>query len=139
MNVEGLAGRAAPAYRLARQGGLRRKGIAFGIVGALFCYAAATHEPNKSGGLDQALSEVLEQPFGPFLLAVIALGFVATGCSASPRPATSTADGSGPGAGTPGPGRVRPARALGLNDLLQCRDRLVDLLGLVAMLGPSRT
>jgi hypothetical protein len=63
------------------------KGIAFGIVGGLFCYAAATHEAQKSGGLDQALSEVLEQPLGPFLLAAIALGFGAFGlfCFAQAR------------------------------------------------------
>ena len=38
------------------------------IVGGLFVYAAITHDAKKSGGLDQALFEVLDQPFGPVLL-----------------------------------------------------------------------
>lgn len=50
------------------------KGIALGIVGALFGYAAATHDANRSGGLDQALQQVVQQPFGPVLLAAIAAG-----------------------------------------------------------------
>ena len=55
------------------------KGIAIAIVGGLFIYAAITHEPQKSGGLDQALRTVLEQPFGPFLLGVIAVGIICYG------------------------------------------------------------
>ena len=79
MNVEGLSGTSGTVYVYLAKVGYVAKGVAFGIVGGLFCYAAVTHEPNKSGGLDQALSEVLEQPFGPFLLAAIALGFMAYG------------------------------------------------------------
>ena len=87
MNVEGLSGPSGTAYVWLGKVGCVAKGVAFGIVGALFCYAAATHEPNKSGGLDQALSELLEQPFGPVLLATIALGFAAYGlfCFAQAR------------------------------------------------------
>jgi hypothetical protein len=45
----------------------------------LFAYAALTHDPDKSGGLDQALVKVLDQPFGPALLAAIAVGFACFG------------------------------------------------------------
>lgn len=55
------------------------KGIAFGIVGVLFVRAAIEHQPKESGGLDQALREVLDQPFGPALLCLIALGIAAYG------------------------------------------------------------
>ncbi len=55
------------------------KGIAIGIVGGLFAYAAVTHEAKKSGGLDQALQTVLEQPFGPVLLLAIAVGIACYG------------------------------------------------------------
>ncbi len=48
-------------------------------MGGLFCYAAITHDPKKSGGLDQALQTVLEQPFGQVLLTAIALGIAAYG------------------------------------------------------------
>ena len=50
------------------------KGVAFAIVGGLFVYAAVTHDAKKSGGLDVALHKVLQQPFGPFLLGLIAVG-----------------------------------------------------------------
>jgi hypothetical protein len=55
------------------------KGLALGVVGGLFLYAAVTHEADKSGGLDQALRTMLDQPFGPFLLGAVGVGFAAYG------------------------------------------------------------
>jgi type IV secretory pathway VirB2 component (pilin) len=55
------------------------KGVAFVIVGGLFVAAGVTHEPKKSGGLDDALRTVLQQPFGPFLLILIAAGIACYG------------------------------------------------------------
>ena len=49
------------------------------VVGILFGYAAITHEANESGGLDQALTEVLDQPFGPVLLTAMGVGIVCFG------------------------------------------------------------
>ena len=69
------------------------KGVALGVVGGLFLYAALTHDPKKSGGLDQALHKVLQQPFGaPVLLIASRSVSAATACSASPGPATSTTE-----------------------------------------------
>ena len=49
--------------------GYTAKGVALVIIGLLFLSAAWTHDPDKSGGLDQALSKLLQQPFGsPMLL-----------------------------------------------------------------------
>lgn len=59
--------------------GYTAKGIAFGIVGVLFIQAAIEHEAKESGGLDQALREVLDQPFGPLLLCLIGAGIAAYG------------------------------------------------------------
>jgi hypothetical protein len=56
------------------QVGYTAKGIALGIVGALFLWAALTLDPNKAGGLDVALHSLLRQGFGPWLLAVVAVG-----------------------------------------------------------------
>lgn len=50
------------------------RGLAFLIVGGLVVWAAWTHDPEKSGGLDVALKTVLEQPYGSPMLIVIALG-----------------------------------------------------------------
>lgn len=65
---------AGSAYRILGKVGYLAKGVALAIVGVLIGYAAVTHDADKSGGLDQALREVLQQPFGPVLLGVIALG-----------------------------------------------------------------
>ena len=74
LTAEGKSGESGQVYIWLGKFGYVAKGIAIGIVGALFGYAAVSHDPNKSGGLDQALRTVLEQPFGPVLLSVIALG-----------------------------------------------------------------
>ena len=74
LSPEGKSGETGTAYVWFGKIGYTAKGIAILIVGGLFGYAAITHEANKSGGLDQALTEVLDQPFGPGLLVAIALG-----------------------------------------------------------------
>lgn len=61
------------------QVGYVAKGIALGVVGGLFVWAAATHDPKKAGGLDEALKTLLEQPFGSWLLSAVALGIAAFG------------------------------------------------------------
>lgn len=79
INAEGKSGETGKAYLWFGKAGYTAKGVTFGIVGGLFLYAGLTHEAKKSGGLDQALHKVLQQPFGPFLLIVIALGLACYG------------------------------------------------------------
>lgn len=55
------------------------KGVALAVVGGLFGFAALTHDAQRSGGLDQALQEVLQQPFGPYLLTAMAVGIASFG------------------------------------------------------------
>jgi hypothetical protein len=55
------------------------RGAAFGVLGALVVWAALTHDPQKSGGLDGALGTVRDGPAGPVLLALIALGLACFG------------------------------------------------------------
>jgi hypothetical protein len=59
--------------------GYAAKGATLGAVGLLFVIAAATHEADKSGGLDKALTTLLHQPFGPVLVGAMALGLAAFG------------------------------------------------------------
>jgi sterol desaturase/sphingolipid hydroxylase (fatty acid hydroxylase superfamily) len=54
--------------------GYTAKGVALAIVGLLFIWAAVTYDPEKAGGLDAALHRLVAQPFGPWLLAVVAVG-----------------------------------------------------------------
>lgn len=79
LSAEGKSGDAGKAYIWFGKAGYMAKGISIAIVGGLFCYAAYTHQPNKSGGLDVALHKVLEQPFGQFLLIAIAAGIACYG------------------------------------------------------------
>jgi hypothetical protein len=55
--------------------------IAFGtvlvIIGVLALLAATTLDPNKVGGIDQALTFLSQQAYGPWLLAAVALGLIA--------------------------------------------------------------
>jgi hypothetical protein len=74
INAEGKSGETGKAYLWFGKAGYTAKGVTFGIVGGLFLYAGLSHDAKKSGGLDQALHKVLQQPFGPYLLILIALG-----------------------------------------------------------------
>jgi hypothetical protein len=55
------------------------RAVAFAIVGVLFGLAALRTDPGEAGGLDQALTTLSGQPYGPILLLAVALGFVAFG------------------------------------------------------------
>lgn len=79
LDTEGKLGYSGAGYLILGKIGYLAKGVALAIVGVLFCTAGVTHEANKSGGLDQALQKVLQQPFGPYLLIAIGLGIAAYG------------------------------------------------------------
>lgn len=55
------------------------KGIAIGLVGVLLAVAAIRFNPEQPIGLDAALKGLAAQPYGPYLLAAVALGLVAYG------------------------------------------------------------
>jgi hypothetical protein len=74
LDADGRTGNDGQAYTWFGRIGYAAKGIAFGLVGVLVGYAAVTHDPKKSGGLDQALMKLLHQPFGPYLLLAVAVG-----------------------------------------------------------------
>ena len=55
------------------------KGVALGVVGVLFVYAAATADPDKAEGLDGAIKSLLDLPGGPVIVILVGLGFAAYG------------------------------------------------------------
>ena len=59
--------------------GYTAKGVAYAIVGVLIVAAAVTYDPKKARGLDGALRELAGQPFGPWMLGLVALGIAAFG------------------------------------------------------------
>ena len=87
LDAQGQCGQDGSAYVTLGKVGYIAKGVALGIIGGLFGYAAITHRAKESGGLDQALQTVLEQPFGPVMLTAIGLGIGAYGlfCFASAK------------------------------------------------------
>ena len=79
LSGEGQGGDAGQAYIWFGKAGYTAKGVAFLIIGGLFVYAGVTHKAKKAGGLDDALHTVLQQPFGPVLLGLIAVGIACYG------------------------------------------------------------
>lgn len=59
--------------------GTTARGIVFGVAGALVIDAAVTFDPKKSQGLDGALRTLVGQPYGPWLLGLIAAGLIVFG------------------------------------------------------------
>lgn len=55
------------------------KGVSIALVGMLFGWAALSYDPNKAGGVDDALKTLRDQPFGMFLLIAIGIGFACFG------------------------------------------------------------
>ncbi len=54
-------------------------GVVFSIIGIFLIVAAYQHNAKQAVGLDGALQELARQPFGQFLLGIIALGLIAYG------------------------------------------------------------
>jgi hypothetical protein len=59
--------------------GLATRGIVIGIAGIFLIVAALRFDPSEATGLGGALQEFLRQPFGSWILGVVALGFIAYG------------------------------------------------------------
>ncbi|WP_332641776.1 DUF1206 domain-containing protein [Aeromicrobium sp.] len=55
------------------------KGIALLAFSGLILWAAKTSDPDKSGGLDEAMRKILEQPYGSYMLLAIAVGLACYG------------------------------------------------------------
>jgi|SRR5215204_4042518 len=61
------------------QVGFTAIGIAYSIAGALVVVGAVKSDPSKATGLDTALKTLAAQPFGTFLLIIVAIGVAAFG------------------------------------------------------------
>ncbi|MEO8889936.1 MAG: DUF1206 domain-containing protein [Coleofasciculaceae cyanobacterium] len=66
------------AIRIGRFGEAAR-GIVFTMIGFFVIQAARQYDPNEVRGLDGALQVLARQPYGPWLLGIVALGLVAYG------------------------------------------------------------
>jgi hypothetical protein len=59
--------------------GLAARAVVMGIIGGFLIQAALHANPREARGLDGALQVLAQQPYGKWLLGVVALGFVAYG------------------------------------------------------------
>ncbi|HEX7976363.1 MAG TPA: DUF1206 domain-containing protein [Anaerolineales bacterium] len=64
--------------RLGRAGTAARA-VVYLIVGSFIVQAARTHNPSKAGGLGDAMQALAQQPYGAWLLGLVALGLIAYG------------------------------------------------------------
>lgn len=78
--LEDLRGGAGTGVIRLGQVGYLAKGVVLVVLGLLVVVAAIQFDPAQANGLDSALKTVKDQPFGPFLLTAVALGFIAFGC-----------------------------------------------------------
>jgi len=79
LDSDGRTGTTGRAITWAARTGYVGRAAAFAVLGGLVAWAGLSHDPDKSGGLDEALGTVRDGPAGPYLLALIALGLVCFG------------------------------------------------------------
>jgi len=77
--TEDLDSGAGTAVRRLGTVGYCAKGVALGIIGGLFIWAAVSYDADKAGGMDSALSTLRDQPFGTVLLVIMSLGIASFG------------------------------------------------------------
>jgi hypothetical protein len=66
------------ASRTGRLGHAAR-GVTFGVIGIFLLVAAAQRDPAEARGLAGALETLVQQPYGPYILGLVAAGLVAYG------------------------------------------------------------
>ena len=59
--------------------GLCARGVAFLLIGGFLIRAALQGDSSEAGGLGKAFETLLNQPYGPWLLGLVAVGFVCYG------------------------------------------------------------
>lgn len=59
--------------------GLSARGVVFCLIGLFLIKAAVDYNPKEAVGLGDALQQLAAQPFGPYLLGIVALGLISYG------------------------------------------------------------
>jgi hypothetical protein len=79
LGFHGISGGARTRLEWMGRVGHVARGIVFLVSGGFLGLAAWRHDPDQGVGLDAALQEVVEAPYGPFLLTAIGVGLVLYG------------------------------------------------------------
>lgn len=67
------------SIKRAGQWGLSARGVVYLITGTFMAQAALRSNADEAGGLDQALGALQQQSYGPWLLGLVAVGFIMYG------------------------------------------------------------
>lgn len=59
--------------------GFAARGVVYALIGGLLIVAAMQANPQAAGGIGEALQTLAQQPYGPWLLGVVAVGLAAYG------------------------------------------------------------
>jgi hypothetical protein len=79
LNLEGSAVATRRRVVAVGRAGMAARGVVFGIIGWLVVKAARQYDASEAQGLQGALVELREAPYGSWLLALVALGLIAYG------------------------------------------------------------
>lgn len=74
LSSKATSGRSGSVVVRLGQIGYTAKGASIVVIGSLFATAALTYDAKKAGGLDVALHTLLQQPFGRWLMGLVAIG-----------------------------------------------------------------
>ena len=74
LETEGRTGGTGKVVEVLARLGYPSRGVAFLVIGGMFVWAGFTHDPDKSGGLDQAIMRFRDEPFGPWVIMLVAVG-----------------------------------------------------------------
>jgi hypothetical protein len=77
--LSGLGARARTWVRRSGKLGFAARGVVFGIIGGFLLLAAYQADPSEAKGLGEALRTLQQQPYGPYLLFVVAAGLLLYG------------------------------------------------------------
>ncbi|HET6432898.1 DUF1206 domain-containing protein [Dyella sp.] len=61
------------------------RGALFGLIGAFLLHAAWQHDPSEVTGISGALQSLRRQPYGPWLLGIVAIGLIGFGLAEMAR------------------------------------------------------
>ncbi|MEZ4615988.1 MAG: DUF1206 domain-containing protein [Caldilineaceae bacterium] len=59
--------------------GFAARGVVYGVIGTFLIVAAVRANPSEAVGIGEALQKLSQQPYGPWLLGIVALGLLAYG------------------------------------------------------------
>lgn len=74
LEVDGRTGNAGRLATVLARAGYASRGVAFAVISFLFARAAVEHDSSESGGLDQAIVRFRDEPYGPWLIVLVAIG-----------------------------------------------------------------